>query len=299
MAASIHDLYSELLHNIKVAPSFENYYDVEFVQGFDMPMHQHKSIELMYVSKGKCTVSIMEHSMTLSAGEFVLINGSIPHRLYVERGRNCRVANMEFIFCPSNDVPCSISDLWALSMEIRGLLNSDNEFFHLSDSETLYATVRDIIRELESDDASKNLLLALMVLELMLKISRIYCAGQTADHSPANVYVNKSLDYMRRHYSEDISIDDIAAALSISTRYFQKIFKQAIGHTPMDHLNKLRIDKAKLLLRKTDIPLADLCLMVGINSRQYFSYLFKKYTGISPSEFRQKSNVSMSSDWFS
>ncbi|MBZ4665881.1 helix-turn-helix domain-containing protein [Mahella sp.] len=291
MAASIYDLYNELLHNIKVVPNFQNYYDVEFVQGFDMPMHQHRSIELMYVSKGKCTISIMEHSLTLSAGEFVLINGDIPHRLYVKRGRNCHVANMEFIFCPSDDVLCSISDLWTLSDEIRKFLSSDNEFFHLSDSETLYVTVWDILRELESDDASKNLLLPLMVLELMLKMSRIYCADQIADHSSANVYVNKSLDYMRRHYSEDISIDDIAVALSISTRYFQKIFKQAIGHTPMEHLNKLRIDKAKLLLRKTDIPLTDLCLMVGINSRQYFSYLFKKYTGLSPSEFRRKSNV--------
>lgn len=299
MALQICDLYDERLIQERVTPAFENYYDVEFTQGFDMPVHRHKRIELMYVSKGRCAISVQDQDIALAGGEFMLINGDIPHRLFIEKGRTCCVLNMEFIFYTDADIPCSIKDLWTASLEVRRFLSSHKPFFHLADSGNLYITARNIIHELEAHEPGKDFLLPLNILELILKAARIYRQSEDENYSPVNVYVNKSLDYMRRHYSEALSVDDIAAALNLSTRYFQKIFKQVTGQTPIDYLNKLRMDKAKLLLQKTDIPLADLCLMVGINSRQYFSYLFKKYTGLTPSEFRESASVSMPSHWFS
>jgi two-component system response regulator YesN len=84
----------------------------------------------------------------------------------------------------------------------------------------------------------------------------------------------------------DISLNEIAAQVNLSSSHFSMVFAQETNQTFKDYLTGVRIEKAKELLRTTALKSADIAYQVGYNDPHYFSYTFKKNTGFSPVEFR-------------
>ncbi|MBE5891798.1 MAG: helix-turn-helix transcriptional regulator [Lachnospiraceae bacterium] len=103
-----------------------------------------------------------------------------------------------------------------------------------------------------------------------------------------NEYVKKSITYMNTHYQEEIHFEDLSKHIGISKPYFFDLFKQCTGTTPNQFLTRLRIDKAKYLLISTNMPIKDVGYECGFDDNVYFSYLFRKETGVSPSAFRTR-----------
>ena len=91
---------------------------------------------------------------------------------------------------------------------------------------------------------------------------------------------------MKYHFGTDISIDDIADAAGIEKSYFQKLFKEQIGVSTISYLNGIRIKKAKELIA-SGIDFKSVAVAVGINDVYYFSKLFTKTEGITPSAYRK------------
>ncbi|MNY55353.1 Bifunctional transcriptional activator/DNA repair enzyme AdaA [compost metagenome] len=91
---------------------------------------------------------------------------------------------------------------------------------------------------------------------------------------------------MHQNYDRSIQVKEVAAAVNVHPGYLHRIFKKQTGRTLTDYLNLLRMEKAKMLLAKSEIPVAEIADYVGISSRQYFHLLFKKYAGITPVEYR-------------
>ena len=90
------------------------------------------------------------------------------------------------------------------------------------------------------------------------------------------------------NFQRDISLDDISREIDISPYYFSKIFKENTGENFIDYLTTLRIDKAKELLETTDMSMKELCGEVGYANPNYFSRIFKKIVGLSPTEYKDK-----------
>lgn len=103
-----------------------------------------------------------------------------------------------------------------------------------------------------------------------------------------NNYVKRAIGYMNTHYQEDIRFEDLAKHIGISKPYFFDLFKQCTGTTPNQFLTRLRIDKAKYLLISTDMQIKDIGYECGFDDNVYFSYLFRKETGMSASAFRSR-----------
>ncbi|SHF40706.1 two-component system, response regulator YesN [Caldanaerobius fijiensis DSM 17918] len=99
--------------------------------------------------------------------------------------------------------------------------------------------------------------------------------------------VEKAKEYARSHYGEsDITIDRVCRLLHISPTYFSFIFKKETKTTYMNYLLKIRMEAAKELLRTTNMKVFEVAEKVGYTEPNYFSYSFKKYVGISPTEYR-------------
>ncbi|MDK2811668.1 MAG: two-component system, response regulator YesN, partial [Petroclostridium sp.] len=98
----------------------------------------------------------------------------------------------------------------------------------------------------------------------------------------------KILEYVNENLSRDISINDIADWIGFSTAYVSKIFKENIGKNYIDYLNGSRIEKAKQLLKNTQLPVKEVGFRVGFNNIQTFMRTFKKYEGITPGQYRDK-----------
>jgi AraC-like DNA-binding protein len=99
--------------------------------------------------------------------------------------------------------------------------------------------------------------------------------------------VQKVHDYLDEHYGEKILLEDLAATFFIDKYYLCEQFKEQYGVTVNDYLNSVRITEAKKLLRFTDQTMDEIAERIGVNGAAYFSRLFKKVEGISPSEFRK------------
>ena len=95
--------------------------------------------------------------------------------------------------------------------------------------------------------------------------------------------------FFNEHFTENISVEDYALSRHMSTCWFIRSFKRYNGVTPMQYIVNLRITNAKTLLRTTTYSVSEVAAVVGYENPLYFSRLFKKQTGLPPSEFRNTS----------
>ncbi len=100
--------------------------------------------------------------------------------------------------------------------------------------------------------------------------------------------VLKSQNWMEAHYASPITLDDIAGAAGLSPRHFIRRFKKATGEPPIAYLQLLRIENAKRKLESTRDSVNEITWNVGYEDINSFRRLFKKHTGLSPKEYRNK-----------
>lgn len=102
----------------------------------------------------------------------------------------------------------------------------------------------------------------------------------------AKVVATEAINYIHDHYKEDISLQEVAAYIGYSEVYFCKFFKQNFGKSFIVYLNEYRIEKAKKLLENPLINIKDICYESGYRDANYFTRVFKRLTGTTPSDYR-------------
>ena len=98
-------------------------------------------------------------------------------------------------------------------------------------------------------------------------------------------------DYIDRNYKKDISAKDVAGILGYSDVYFSKVFKQLFDDNFINYLTKIRMDRAKLLLKDVSFNIKEVGKSVGYADSNYFTKVFKRSIGMSPSEYRNRHNT--------
>jgi len=99
--------------------------------------------------------------------------------------------------------------------------------------------------------------------------------------------IRKAVEYIDEHYSEDISAQKVAREVYLNANYFSHIFKKLKKESFTDYLNKVRIEKAKELLAGNLYKVYEVSSMVGYSDYKYFSMIFKKFVGVTPTEFNK------------
>ena len=100
--------------------------------------------------------------------------------------------------------------------------------------------------------------------------------------------VAKTLEYMETNYMHRLTLSSISANVNLSSSYLCRIFKSEVGTSITNYLNNLRVRKAATLIKENTLSMKEISSMVGIDDQLYFSRLFKKCMGISPSEYGKK-----------
>jgi two-component system response regulator YesN len=104
-----------------------------------------------------------------------------------------------------------------------------------------------------------------------------------------------ALRYMEENYMKQISLEEISQYVGISPQHFSKIFKEETGLNYIDWLTNLRIESAKKMLLTEKSTVKEVCYMVGYNDPNYFSRIFKKIEGVSPTEYISETLLSQES----
>lgn len=98
--------------------------------------------------------------------------------------------------------------------------------------------------------------------------------------------INRAKAWIKECYRQEISMEQAADYVNLSPFYFSKLFKKHVGETFIDYLTRLRIEEAKELIIRELLSLKEICYEVGYNDPNYFSRVFKKVTGMSPTDYR-------------
>ena len=147
----------------------------------------------------------------------------------------------------------------------------------LADIYTL-ASSSDYIRDMRINE-KLNVLLTLLMESSWHRESRA--------NAPKKMEVTRVKSFLDEHYSEKLSLESVASSFFINKHYLARRFKEQYGVTLVTYLQQVRITHAKRMLRFTDKSIEEIGLEYGIGELNYFSRVFKKLEGISPSEFRR------------
>lgn len=262
-----------------------SYYSLRY-KHHEMLLHTHTAAEWMYVRAGMCGVRLGDGGIiTLKEGDYIFLDSMVPHELIVEKGSPCHVLNIEISLVKKNE-DFSIGRL-RRNEGFNAFLQAAQPVFFSSDAEGAIgnhlSNLLRLIRRGNAEDETGHQM-ALLFFEVAGQFrKKQYKTNAIPPH------VKKALAYISENFDSGLTISEIARAASVSRGHLQRSFHETVGCTMVSKINDFRINKAKILLRISTLPIVEIAINVGFNSRQHFSASFTKVTGLSPSQYRKQS----------
>lgn len=250
--------------------------------------HSHDFIEVAFVLSGIGKYRIEGSLYDIQEGDLLILNPGVKHQAI------CDTEN-EF---PATEFFVAFTDI-----QIQGF---PKNFFPVQDSAFISHTAGELRQKLfkisssmEAENAlcrqGRYFMLKAYLMQMLLLVIREQCEPEELTDGYSFESVNKKyvveqiVNYFEDHYSEKISLDNIAQNMYLSPFYVSKIFKSETGDTPIRHLINIRLEKAKELLEVGGAAsIKEVAASVGYDDAYHFSKLFKKHYGISPSQARKK-----------
>ncbi|MGF7144664.1 AraC-like DNA-binding protein/mannose-6-phosphate isomerase-like protein (cupin superfamily) [Anaerotaenia torta] len=271
------------------------YYAINYTH-FEMKPHSHPELEIMYAVHGSCKIicrnkdrEMVEYS--LKEGEYIFLNCNTPHQLEVVRGIPCRILNLEIaLTSPAEDF--HIRKLYEISPSVRDFFTTSFSAFKAADhGSSLHRIITELQKQFMNglDQSEHCIEVNLLLSQLLVELSRQ--KGKRFSSHRGSIYVRKALSYIEKSFDKDLSVEEVALATGVSISHLQRLFKEQTGASLVDKINEYRINKARLLLENSCLPVIDIAFTVGFHNRQHFTYIFTKTVGCSPALYRkQKGN---------
>lgn len=99
--------------------------------------------------------------------------------------------------------------------------------------------------------------------------------------------IRMAIQYIHEHYNENLPVNELAARFDMSPNYFSSIFKKEMNQSAVNYITEYRVQKAREYLEASDWSVVEIARKVGYEDNQYFFRVFKKYTGLTPLQYRQ------------
>jgi AraC family transcriptional regulator len=147
--------------------------------------------------------------------------------------------------------------------------------------------------ELEIDGLSNRLyaesIASALAVHLLHRYSTHKPVVRTYSGGLSSLKLQQAIDYIQTHLAEDISLETIATEVGMSRYYFCRLFKQSTGISPYQYLLECRIERAKVLLLQGQQSIIDIAIQAGFTNQSQFGKHFKRFTGVTPKQFWQRS----------
>ena len=144
-----------------------------------------------------------------------------------------------------------------------------------------------MINELQMCKENYSEMLEMYLRQIFIMLQRYFIEDTKKDKAYVIEEIDKATSYFNEHYSKDINIDEYAEQNHVSVSWFIRNFRQYTGSTPMQYILSKRIYNAEILLRDPSYNVTEISRIVGYDNPLYFSRIFKKAKGLSPSEYRK------------
>jgi AraC family transcriptional regulator len=147
-----------------------------------------------------------------------------------------------------------------------------------------------LLAEMRSDGMMGQLYIESLTQALTIHLLRHYSEVAQIitpeNRSLTRTQLQQAIDYIQTHLNRDLSLAELASVIRISPTYFASLFKQAMGISPHQYVIQQRVERAKVMLSKTDLAITDIALQVGFSSQSHLTQHFKRFTGMTPKQVR-------------
>ncbi|QJD84614.1 helix-turn-helix domain-containing protein [Cohnella herbarum] len=245
---------------------------------WSFPPHKHDDLcEILYVSEGEGLFVIDNITYTASKGDILVYNGGVLHE---ERSNPDHP--LKTYFCGVGQLRIEgLRDHYLFSPGIRPVIPTGPY------SHQVEGYISTLFEELKSQVFGFEIVCQNVLVSLIVSVLRILNSQSEAAPASSPSLGLLIKEYIDINYTRDIPLNEIANRLYISPFYLSHIFKEETGTSPINYLIQRRIGEAKKLLLTTRMPIQEITETVGYSNANYFSTLFKKVTGQSPSQFRK------------
>jgi AraC family transcriptional regulator len=125
-----------------------------------------------------------------------------------------------------------------------------------------------------------------LIIHLLRHYTEVAQIVRSENRNLTHIHLQQAIDYIHTNLDRDLSLFQIAKVINISPTYFASLFKRATGTSPHQYVIQQRVERAKVMLSKTDLAIADIALQVGFSSQSHLTQQFKRLTGVTPKQVR-------------
>lgn len=229
------------------------------------------SHQFLYTKSGRGKLVVGGHSYQQKEGSLFYLSPGVPHEYYplednwttcwmVFRGAQLSSFMKELGFLP-----------WMVQEETD--LRVPQRLFHMM-----------LVAAGDPVDGAERC--SVLVYEYIFAMRKLF-VSEAGSGIAAGSVIEKAIRYIDMNYQEDITLQQMASLSNVSLQHFCRVFKAQIGMRPMEYIARRRISEAKHLLCNTDKSISEIGALTGYSDPTYFGMVFKKYEGLSPSQFRK------------
>lgn len=264
--------------------------------------HWHEEAEILYFSGGKFRLEINMESYPAHLECFYFINPGELHGIITETAdshwEDAVVFSPGILSSDSYDetyihlikpvqngkllFPRCITPKHPAFVPLKGaFLDIMRSFGQLSEDHAFDST-------LVTDDLTTQLYIKSSLLYMLATLSahRLFApAEKNFDRRVESV--KTALTYIRKHYQDKIYIADLAGQVNLNEQYFCRLFKKAVGCSPIAYINEYRVKQARRMLEETNLPVTEICLECGFNNLGNFLREFRRHAGTTPLQYRK------------
>ena len=261
-------------------------------------MHKHEFIEIVYVVSGRAKHIVDGKTYEVKAGDISVINRMEEHCFYADNKSEEKFVTYDLMFTP-DFLHASLLDGEDFSTLSKSFL-----FYSLFPDENGYikrlnlikncsfefgAIFEKIYKEYKNRHTGYINLMRVYTAELIIKIFRKLESNEsTMLTSSQKDIVNSVIEYIKVNYNINIKMEDISEKLFFNKNYIGKIFKRETGMPVSEFIREIRLNEICRQLTETNKKISDIAISCGYNDMKSFYSAFKKRTGLTPKEYRDR-----------
>jgi two-component system response regulator YesN len=290
VAQSIDDLYQQRVQSIscleEILHLLEERYNLEFKVGIGR-IHNDNDIMLSYQEALK--------ALNCNEGSGIVHIDDIAPNIYNAGYEFVELEHKLRIGLENGDVQRCLTVLSDIFRKYPNLYEQEHIHYRIIEmmaAARRIATENGISDNIEPGYYIKKILSCMSCEELeqicIEEIRHIACEISARKKSNIGKLVEKTNMLINERYNQDLNLDDVSKELHISPQYLSRLYKNETGENFIERLTSVRIENAKRLMKENKYSIKEICFMSGYSDPNYFSKLFKKHEGISPTDYQKQ-----------
>lgn len=241
------------------------------VKGYHLKRSNFNSLLIAHILDGSFTFVKGTVHTTAHKGDTVILDCYKPHEYYTKD--SCETLWIHINGCNSYEL-------------FREIEKNNGNLIKGKDVDYIQKLLFGIYNNIKSDDPPSELSISVDIYRLLAQLMDLSTAEKIGKNN-YEITVQQVKEYISEHISENLTVNLLAQKAHMSVSHFSRIFKQQTGFSLYDYVLVFRLNRAKLLLRNTDLTVSSIAYKTGFNSESNFIYFFNENVGISPGRFRK------------